>query len=280
LKKSGRNSDGTNYPRTKNYYQKYIVRKLFGLESYKYFKALKVRILYKMGKSFEISEFLKQIIEKDFVIFDIGANLGQYAIRLARLLGDRGKMICVEPEIENYGFLLRLKRKNKLNNLICMNYAVSDYIGRTVLNIPVIDNGIELDTRATIDMENYYFKYDNYKKQEIDVVTLEKLYSDLLPGRLDIIKSDTEGNDGKVISGALELIKKHYPLILVEESHKEDWLKKLYELDYTPYYVKNNIFLKKAFSVEKGEDKIKYDLLVLIHDSRKEKFKKYILNGN
>jgi FkbM family methyltransferase len=276
MRESKRNSDGTKYPNTKNYYQKIIIRKLFGKDSYKYFKALKVKILYKLGKSFEISDFLKQVIERDSVIFDIGANLGQYAIRLTRIIGDNGKVISVEPELENYGFLLRLKKKYNLDNLECCNFAVSDFNGEGTLYIPVIENDIELDTRATIDRDNYYFNYEKYNKQKVTVVTLNKLFEDLNLNKIDIIKSDTEGNDSRVILGSIDLIEKYLPEILVEDSHKEEWVKKLYEIGYLPYYVINDLYIRDAFKINDKEKNVKYDLLVLIHSSKTKKYKKYI----
>jgi FkbM family methyltransferase len=276
LKKNEINTDGFKYPKTKNYYQKYITRKIFGKKAYKYFKALKVRLLKKAGRSFEISDFIKKIIKSDFVIFDVGANLGQYAVRLSGYLKGEGKIICVEPVIENYNYLLKLKRMYKFTNMICANYALSDYSGVGELYIPVIDNNIELDTRATIDKKNYYFRYGKYNKQKVNVTTLEKLFSELGLNKIDIIKSDTEGNDRKVILGSFELIKKHLPMILVEDSNEEEWLKELYEIGYAPYYVTDNIYIKDAYKVNSETKNVKLDLLVLIHNSKMDNFKKYI----
>ncbi|MBI5403526.1 MAG: FkbM family methyltransferase [Ignavibacteriae bacterium] len=277
MRESKRNTTAYSYPKTKNYYQKVIIRKIFGKDCYKYFKALKVKLLYKMGRSFEISSFLQQIIEDDFIIFDIGANLGQYAIRLTRYLGEEGRVVSVEPETENYGFLIRLKNKHKLKNLVCCNYAISDFNGEAILNIPVIDNDIELDTRATIDKANYYFEYDKYVSQKVNVVTIQKLFCDLNLNKLDIIKSDTEGNDEKVILGSLELIKEYLPLILVEDSHREEWVKKLYETGYLPFYVKNKLFMKNSFEIRENESGIDYDLLMLVHQSGIGKYRKFII---
>ena len=277
MREINRNSEGSKYPNTKNYYQKYIVRKLFGKYAYKYFKAFKIKLLYKFGKSFEISEFLKQVIEKDSVIFDVGANLGQYAIRLTKYIGENGKVISVEPEFENYKFLLNLKKKYKLKNLECCNYAVSDYEGNGTLYIPLIENDIELDTRATIDKDNYYFNYEKYNTQKVNVITLNKLFKDLNLNKVDIIKSDTEGNDSKVIQGSLDLIKRFFPEILVEDSHKEEWVKTLYSIGYHPYYVINDLFIKDAFEVKENDANVKFDLLVLMHSSKMEKYKKYII---
>jgi FkbM family methyltransferase len=276
MRESKVNTDGKEYPNTKNYRQKVFFRKIFGKKYYKFIKMLKIVLLYKLGVSFEISDFLKKIVKKDFVIFDIGANLGQYAIRLGNILYGRGKVYSVEPVYENYLYLLKLKDFFKLDCLECLNYAVSDCEKEGDLYIPVIENDIELDTRATIDKENYYFEYQNYNIQDVKITTLEKLSERLKMNRLDIIKSDTEGNDSRVILGSINLIKKYRPLILIEDSHEEEWLKDIYELGYSPFYVINNDYLIDANKARKDDSKIKFDLLVLINNSKMNDYTQYI----
>ena len=271
------NTEGKNYPKTKNYFQKFIIRKLFGRKLYKYFKYLKIILLYKFGREFEISKFLRQIIEKDFVIMDIGANLGQYSVRFTDYLKNTGLVVSVEPVKENYEYLNRLKEKYKLSNLRCINCAVSDFSGEEILSIPLVSKNIELDTRATIDKNNYYFSYDCYTEQKVTVKKLSEIVEEMGVERLDIVKSDTEGNDEKVILGSIDLIKRFFPLVLVEDSHKENWLQKLYETGYNPFYVYNDLHLIDAFQSEHYEKrKTKYDLLVLVHSNSINKFEKYI----
>jgi FkbM family methyltransferase len=277
MRKSNINTVGRLYPRTKNYYQKVFFRKLFGKKAYRFFKAFKVILLYKFGVSFEISEFLKQIIKEDFVIFDVGANLGQYAVRISPMLKNNGKLVCIEPVFGDYQYLQKIKDRYKFNNLECYNYAVSDYDGESTLYIPVVENDIELDTRATIDLENYYFNYEKYNTQKVSVTTLSSLFGKLNLSKIDIIKSDTEGNDKKVLTGSIDLIKKHFPLILVEDSHREEWLKSLYEIGYSPYYVVDKLYLIHANSTTGNEKNVKFDLLVLIPLSGLQNYNKYII---
>jgi len=279
MRESKVNTKGKLYSKTKNYRQKVFIRKVFGKKSYKFFKTLKIVLLYKFGKSFEISKFLNNIIKKDFVIFDIGANLGQYAIRLEPLLEGDGKIISVEPVYDDYLYLLELRKMFKLHNLICMNFAISNCEKEGTLYIPLIENDIELDTRATIDLENYYFNYTNYNEQKINITTLQSLFGTLNLNRLDIIKSDTEGNDCNVIMGSINLVKKYLPVILIEDSHEEDWLKELYEIGYCPFYVIEKTCLIDAYKAGKNDAKIKYDLLVLINKLKLKDYEKYIIRN-
>lgn len=277
MRRQNDNMTGHKYPKTKNYLQKVFFRKVFGKKLYKYFKVIKIVLFYKFGKSFEISEFLKQIIKDDFVIFDVGANLGQYAIRFSSFLKNKGKVISIEPVYEDFLLLCRIKKKFRLDNLLCSNYAVSDVEKTGDLFIPVIDHDIELDTRATVNLDNYYFEYDNYKTQPVKITTLQSVFNDYELERLDIVKSDTEGNDNKVILGSLDLIKKYMPLILVEDSHEEKWLNEIYAIGYSPFYVIKNRFLIDAFMAENHKSDVKYDLLVLVPETKLNDFTDYFM---
>jgi|WetSurMetagenome_2_1015567.scaffolds.fasta_scaffold06118_4 FkbM family methyltransferase len=276
MREPGINKTGKLYPKTKNYYQKVFFRRIFGKKLYKLFKVIKIVSLYEIGKEFEISYFIKEIIKKDFVIFDIGANLGQYALRLPGFANE-GKVISVEPVYENYLYLQKLKSFYKIKNLECFNYAVSNFVGESILYIPVIDYDIELDTRATIDKVNYYFNYKDYNTQKVNITTIEQLFKESGLSRLDIIKSDTEGNDKNVLMGSFELIKKYLPMILIEDSHKEDWLKNIYEIGYLPFYVKDKIFLIEANKYKDSNKNINFDLLVLIHNTKLIDYKKFLI---
>ena len=58
-------------------------------------------LLYRLGllkhkEAFKFHYFVKRIIKPDFVVIDIGANLGYFAKNFARL-AHQGKVIAIEP---------------------------------------------------------------------------------------------------------------------------------------------------------------------------------------
>ena len=63
----------------------------------------------------------------------------------------------------------------------------------------------------------------------------------------------------------------------MEDSHKEEWLKNIYEIGYLPFYVINKLFLTYANNTIGNEKNIKFDLLVLVPSSKLQNYTKYII---
>jgi len=263
---------------TKNYLQKLFVRKIFGEKMYRRFKVLKIYFMYLLRKNYEISDFLEKLISTDFIIMDIGANLGQYLLRFHRLIKNNGKVYSFEPVEENFKILNTLKNLLHLNSAEIIRLALSNYNGESVLYIPLLESSIELDTQATINLDNYKGVKDNFRKELVKVSTIDDIVEKLGITRLDLIKSDTEGNDYKVIEGGLKTVKRFRPFIFIEENHKATWLKSLFGLEYKPYYVVNNNILKPAELVTEF-DNANYDLIALIPREKIERINQLVINN-
>lgn len=69
------------------------------------------------------------------VLFDIGANVGYYTILGARLVGNRGKVIAVEPVIRNLVYLYQHIILNKANNVSIVSAAYSDTVSLTTFSL-------------------------------------------------------------------------------------------------------------------------------------------------
>jgi FkbM family methyltransferase len=57
------------------------------------------------------------------VFFDVGANVGYYALLAARLVGPQGAVLALEPEPRNLSFLYRHKALNRAENLLVVPVA-------------------------------------------------------------------------------------------------------------------------------------------------------------
>ncbi|MGB9696368.1 MAG: FkbM family methyltransferase [Ignavibacteria bacterium] len=261
---------------TKNYLQKLFVRKVFGKRLYRSFKMMKIYLMYLFRKNYEISDFFEKLITPDFVILDIGANLGQYLLRFHRLVKSKGKVYSFEPVEEDYKILLSLKKFLHLNSAEIFRFALSNSKGESVLYIPVLESSIELDTQATINLNNYKGVKGNFKEELVEVTTIDDIVNKLGITKLDLIKSDTEGNDYKVIEGGMKTIERFHPFIFIEENHRESWLKSLYDMEYCPYYVVNNSILKPAEKVTE-DDNVNYDLMALIHREKLKQISKFVM---
>jgi hypothetical protein len=82
--------------------------------------------------------FVKEVYERFYrlregdVVIDVGAHVGMFTIKAAMSVGEKGKVVAVEPVEEN----LRLLRKNvelhELNNVVIIGKACSREGGRAI----------------------------------------------------------------------------------------------------------------------------------------------------
>ena len=156
---------------------------------------------------------IKKYLPKGGVFIDVGANIGNVSLIAAKIAS---KVIAIEPVQK---FIDRIKRNfaiNKMNNVSILPFAASDKAG--IVSFYAIKEGIANGMRGSF--------YQDHAKNETEEIQVEaKTLDEMLKDetRIDFIKIDTEGNDGRVILGSLKIIEKHHPIIIfeyVEESWK------------------------------------------------------------
>jgi FkbM family methyltransferase len=260
--------------RTKHYLQKLLVHKLAGRKYYTRIKFFKIYLKAKAGSDYEISRILMNILKKDDVFIDVGANLGQYILRIKNKFHEGVKIYAFEPVISNYEILSKYINKRCLN-VILENYAVSDTDGMDVLYIPLIDN-IEVDTQASIDYENRKMYYNDFAKQEIRKITIDNYVTSNSIHRIDYIKIDTEGNDERVIKGALKSISDFKPVLFCEDMENRENLEILTGYNYKRYLLTKNYKLSGLTDPRPSD--VFNDLIIFIPESKEYIFEKYIID--
>ncbi len=133
------------------------------------------------------------------------------------------------------------------------------------------NSNIVVGTRASLrysenEYENAIFRYENVKLKTID-----ELMTELNLNRLDLIKSDTEGNELNVLGGGWDVINRYKPILILEINHDNIGLKEWYRLGFSPYYVENNNLISAAISKKTRGD------LVLLHEEKKHLYQSIIM---
>lgn len=136
---------------------------------------------------------------------DVGANIGVYTKRLSGLVGRDGKVISIEPLPTTFDILESNIRTLKLDNVRCVNAAVSDHAGLVSMEVPRYDTGWENIYRARVV---------DTPGGSVRSISLDKAFRRL--DRVDFIKCDVEGHELSVLRGASAIIKKHHPKWLIE----------------------------------------------------------------
>nr|WP_241633787.1 FkbM family methyltransferase [Fusobacterium gastrosuis] len=209
----------------------------------------------------EVSVF-KEILSEGDKVVEVGANLGLHSIPIAKIIGDKGKLICFEPQRIIYQHLCCNIALNSLVNVETYQYGVSDvntklYIESTDYNKAWNYGSFSLDKGFSTEA-----KYQGFVKKELTkIVKLDDFEPIKKLSSLDLIKADVEGFEIKLLNGAKNIIDKFKPFLFVEcnlNSIANEIIQKINELGYKPYWIISaryqecNYFNAEQF--ERGED--------------------------
>jgi FkbM family methyltransferase len=170
--------------------------------------------LFFCGQSFTsckaVSTFYEKNLRRYFdiregVFIDVGSHIGKYSIRIGNALGSRGKVIAIEPEINNFKILKKNAALNKLNNIHLLNAACFKVDGK----IPLFF------TNNYTTLHSIYFRR-GYKKIFVNALKLDTIVSQLKVKNVDLIKIDVEGAEKDVIKGAEVTLHRFHPRIVFE----------------------------------------------------------------
>ena len=206
-----------------------------------YFKAK-----YRNEKLSEIN-LLKRFIPSGAVIFDIGAEFGQYSKIFANIHNKSCTVYCFEPV--DYTREVLIKVLKKYHNTSIFSNAFLDTDGKTFINIPLKKSGKLGPGLATIGKQTDR----NFVKQAIEAKTLDNFLLEQKINNLNFIKIDVEGAELLVFKGGINSIKKFKPVIKSEVDSTllnrvgvtVDQLFDFFNnLNYEFYIVENNSLIK------------------------------------
>lgn len=178
---------------------------------------------------FKFHYAVRYIIQRDYTIIDIGANLGYFSKNFARI-AKKGKVICIEPVDAFYSVLQYFIGTYK--NVTIHNYALGNENGTVTMVMPETDGVIRTGLPHISMSEEEQAK--NRTKQ-VQIVKGSELFSGL--EKLDYIKCDIEGYEEIVFHEIRSIIEKHLPIIQVEIDSRNQvkMLEYFSELNYIQY---------------------------------------------
>ena len=165
--------------------------------------AISTYVLLEQERWFEKEiDFVAAYLKPGMSVVDVGANVGVYALSMARSVGPQGHVFAFEPGTEARGFLNAGIKANGLTNVTVSSAALSDQPGQAVLG----------HGRSS---ELHSLKSDGPGEQ----VTLSTLDAEDAADRwqrVDFLKLDAEGVEERILAGAHGFFKRHAPLVMFE----------------------------------------------------------------
>jgi FkbM family methyltransferase len=167
-----------------------------------------------IGEENILKTFLSMVEKKSKVIYDLGAHVGLYTLLAAKVGGDK-TIISFEPEPKSYEKLNKNIELNKLRNVKTFNIALSDYNGKTTLNINKMGLASGGHNIAPTGEKK------GWRRKSIEVRRLEDLIAEEGLPKPDLIKIDIEGAELNAIKGMEKLLKSEDAPYLIMEVHKD-----------------------------------------------------------
>lgn len=204
--------------------------------------------ILKKDERFKYHYMVKKVIEPNFNIIDIGANLGYFSKTFARLIPN-GKLISIEPVPQFYKVLSYFLKP--YNNATVFNVALGDTEGSITMVLPKSNGMIRTGLPHIAESEE---EKSQHATQEVAIVKGTELFKDLTA--LDYIKCDIEGYELTVFEEIKPILEKFQPYVQIEISSKNmDAMLELFSsLGYTQFGIANFQFVQeKGLQQEEGD---------------------------
>ena len=168
--------------------------------------------LYLVGKRLtdrrELST-LRSLIRPGMVIADIGANVGFYALEMARAVGPGGRVLAFEPDPLTFRLLQDRVNHGSVKNIETYQVALSDTSGRAALYCSAYNRA---DNRLSPSHTESHVEVC-----DVDVRRLDEFLSGL-DIHIDGLKIDVQGNEEQVLRGAEATLRRGVHWIWIEFS--------------------------------------------------------------
>jgi len=174
----------------------------------------------------------EQILEKfckpENIVMDIGANIGEWTIHMANLVGELGSVYSFEPlPIVNQA-LKKTATINNLSQVFISDYALSNLIGDSNLIIPYDSTNTIISGESRLEtLDEPWNKGTDIastKSIQVKTTTLDNFVSQKNLKRLHFVKIDVEGNERLVLEGGQDTFRNYKPKLILEagSEKKED----------------------------------------------------------
>lgn len=145
-------------------------------------------------RDLNVFRFWQRALRPGAVFFDVGANIGLYAVPACRIVGPTGRVVCFEAHPSTYAFLARNLARNCNGGVTAENMAVGGAAG---------------EIRVAYDHRNpgeTHIARGEERGDSVAMLSLDEYCARKGIPRIDYLKIDVEGYETEVLSGARRII--------------------------------------------------------------------------
>lgn len=185
--------------------------------------------------------FLQRNLENCDVVFDIGANIGQWT-KLALNVNRKLNIHCFEPSKFTYNELIR---NNFPPNVICNNVGLSSRKEEKFLYIFKEGGGLN-SLYQRKGLKEHIGRVIQQKKKEIHLDTLKNYCREKGINKIDYMKIDAEGHEFEILKGGEDLFNNGQVNII--------------QFEYGGCFIDAHVFLKDIFDLFQDMDYLFYKI--------------------
>ncbi|KAJ3120404.1 hypothetical protein HK098_004633 [Nowakowskiella sp. JEL0407] len=164
----------------------------------------------------DINHAVNSIIQRGWSVLDIGANYGWYSLEIAKIIGDEGRVIAIEPHPRIFKLLQSTIQLSEFSGII-------ETVNKAAYNQTNTQHSINLDvteppriSTTKIDSENR-----NVVWATVVTVKIDDLVREMGIEKVDFIRIDVDGDEDVVWEGMKETLHKNQNLIVFLETNPQ-----------------------------------------------------------
>lgn len=173
---------------------------------------------------------LDELLTDDSVFFDVGANIGYYALYVG-ICRPEIRVIAFEPHPGNFALLSSNVKNNSLASITCERMAVSSARGTAELHLS--------GSAMSCSLEEGFSHLSNGQEVEVPTESIDRYVEDKGISGPAVFKIDVEGHEKHALEGMVKTLTSIKPDLLLEvaEPFASDPYPILKDLGYRSYQV-------------------------------------------
>jgi FkbM family methyltransferase len=201
-------------------------RRMVGLPSKGVFRRRDLNYELDLNEGIDFAIFLFSSFEPDVVAYysrvlvntsvaiDIGANIGSHTLRMAKLCGESGVVIAVEPTAWAFD---KLKKNMALNPPLRDRIrAVQAFLGPSSASSLPSEVCSSWPMNVSSNSKDARSEGRSYSTAGAIPTSLDELVSQIGIPKVDLLKVDVDGHEIDVLAGASETLRRFKPAVIIE----------------------------------------------------------------
>lgn len=186
---------------------------------------------YRLFDPYVPEQIISKFCNLGSIVMDIGANMGEWSLHMAKMVGVNGRVFSFEPIPSMVQALEKTVAINNFSQVSISECAISNKTGHSQFFIPFNKDNQAIPSWSRLVPEgefpvpplvdNPWAKVATTKTIEVQTTTLDRFTSEKSITKLDFIKIDVEGHEKYVIEGGQKTLKTLKPAIILEAANEE-----------------------------------------------------------